>query len=92
MTDAVNDIPKDVIQETDAYAERILSEWNWLEGWDVKVRNELRDEQNKLLALEQRLFDEEKLLTREQVMELRENITVLSRKIKRRRLELLETL
>lgn len=82
------DIPESVEQETDAVAQRIFDEWpKWFEGADDPRRLQLRDWQNELLELREKLKMED--ITNEQRLGLKENETVITKKIKKHIKELL---
>jgi hypothetical protein len=89
----MDDIDSQTIEQTDEVSSRILGEWHWLEGIiDEKVRAELRNWQNQWIELRDTLKAEEKTLSEERLLELKENITVLEQKMKKKHREFLVTL
>lgn len=90
------DIPMQTEQETDAVVERIFLEWDkWIDHPRDERKESLRMMQNELHALYDAyvaLRNEKGIYQNTQLMELREQIMVLDKKMRTAKSELMKTL
>lgn len=80
-----SDIPQSTQDETDAVAERIFSEWDkWFDNPVDKRKEALRDMQNQLRVIYEKYITENSDEDKDElkVAELREQITVLDKKMR----------